>query len=42
MRLEGVLKREVAKGRITNERLQALGIIKDGRYIFSEIGPNLF
>ena len=41
-RLEGVLKREVAKGRITNERLQALGIIKDGRYIFSEIGPNLF
>jgi len=41
-RLEGVLKREVAKGRITNERLRALGIIKDGRYIFSEIGPNLF
>ncbi len=41
-RLEGVLKREVAKGRITNERLQALGIIKDGKYIFSEIGPNLF
>ena len=41
-RLEGVLKREVARGRITNERLQQLGIIRDGKYIFSEIGQNLF
>ena len=41
-RLEGVLKREVARGRLTNERLEALGILKDGKYIFSELGPNLF
>jgi len=41
-RLEGILKREVARGRITTERLQQLGIIRDGKYIFSEIGPNLF
>ena len=41
-RLEGVLKREVARGRLTNERLEALGILKDGKYLFSELGPNLF
>jgi len=48
-RLEGILKREVARGRITNERLIELGIIKTGpnfapggEYIFSNIGQNLF
>jgi len=48
-RLEGVLKREVARGRITNERLIELGIIRTGpnfapggEYIFSNIGQNLF
>ncbi len=41
-RLEGILKREVARGRTTNERLEQLGIIRDGKYIFSEVGQNLF
>jgi len=48
-RLEGILKREVARGRITNERLIELGIIKTGpnfapggEYIFFNIGKNLF
>ncbi len=41
-RLEGILKREVARGRLTNERLEQLGIIRDGEYIFSEVGQNLF
>jgi len=45
-RLEGILRREVARGRITEERLKALGIIKETRsgdeYIFSSLGSNLF
>lgn len=42
-RLEGILRREVNQGRLRERTLLELGIIdKDGRYIFSNIGPNLF
>jgi len=42
-RLEGILKREVARGRITKERLKHLGIIEENdEYIFSNVGSNLF
>ena len=46
-RLEGILKREVARGRITEDRLKYLGIIRKNKlgedeYIFSSIGSNLF
>lgn len=46
-RLEGILKREVARGRITIDRLKYLGIIRKNKigedeYIFSSIGSNLF
>lgn len=46
-RLEGILRREVARGRITMDRLKTLGIVRLNRsgedeYIFSSLGGNLF
>jgi len=42
-KVEGVLRREVAQGRLTNTRLKQLGIINDkNEYIFSRQGANLF
>ena len=41
-RVEGVLRREVNAGRIRERTLNELGIIRDGEYIFSNVGANLF
>ena len=42
-RLEGVLRREVAAGRLRERTLNELGIVDErGEYIFSNTGPTLF
>ena len=42
-RLEGILRREVNEGRLRERTLRELNIInRDGEYIFSNVGVNLF